>query len=775
MLKAIATAFGFAAGAAVCAAVPAIASDPVLESRVDSVLRTMSIDNKVGQMCQLTVGCVRRYGGHPDEFVFNEALLDSAVIKYKVGSMLNVPADVAQTPAEWNRIIGHIQDRTLAGGGIPDVYGVDQMHGTTYSLGGTLFPQGVNIGASFNPDLARRGAAICAYESRACGIPWIFAPVTDLGRDPRWPRMWENYGEDAYLNAVMGTAAVQGFQGDDPNRVDGRHVGACMKHYMGYGVPFSGKDRTPAVISPSDLREKHFAPYLKMVRDGKALSVMINSSSINGTPTHANYELITKWLKEDLEWDGMVVTDWGDIDFLWNRDKVAPNKKEAIAMAVNAGIDMSMDPYNPDFTTLLKELVAEGRVPMARIDDAVRRIIRFKMRIGLFDTPMTYAGDYPDYGSAAHRAEAVEAARQSIVLLKNDAGTLPLRKGARILLTGPNADNMRTLNGGWSYSWQGHRTDDCASDRNTIREALADRFGKDNVTCVPGVSYKAGGLWWEENEPDIAAAVRAAQGADVIVACIGENSYAETPGNLTDLTLSANQRELVKALAATGKPIVLILTEGRPRIIADIEPLASAVVDAMLPGDFGGDALAELLAGDCDFSAKLPFTYPREINSLVTYDYKPAEHIGKEMEGAYNYNALVSVQWPFGFGKSYNDYEYSDFTVSSDTFAPTDTLTFTVKVTNRGKMRGREPVLLFSSDVVASLTPDIRRLRAFDKVELEPGQTKTVSFAIPASELAFVDASGRWVLEAGDFVFQTGMLTTKARCTATRRWETPNR
>lgn len=741
------------------------------------MLSVMSLDEKVGQMCQLTIGCVRDYGGKggADVFVFDEALLDSAVARYKVGSMLNVPADVAQTPAEWNRIIGHIQERTLQEQRIPSVYGVDQMHGTTYTLGGTLFPQGVNIGASFNRELARQGASICAYESKACGIPWIFAPVTDLGRDCRWSRMWENYGEDAYVNAEMGTAAVLGFQGDDPNHIAPEKVAACMKHYMGYGVPFSGKDRTPAVISPSELREKHFAPYLDMVRKGHALSVMISSSSINGLPTHANRELITDWLKNDLEWDGMVVTDWGDIDFLWNRDKVAADKKDAIEMAINAGIDMSMDPYSTDFCTLLKELVAEGRVPMSRIDDAVRRILRFKMRAGLFERPMSYAKDYPRFGHADHEAAALEAARQSIVLLKNEEGILPLRKGVKILVTGPNADNMRTLNGGWSYSWQGDRADDCAGRYNTIKEALSKEFCASNVSYVPGVTYKAGGLWWEEDEPDFDAAVAAAAEADVIVACVGENSYAETPGNLSDLALSANQRELVKRLAATGKPVVLVLTEGRPRLVADIEPLASAVVDAMLPGNYGGDALAELMAGKCDFSAKLPFTYPREINSLVTYDYKPSEHIGKEMEGAYNYNALVSVQWPFGFGLSYNNYEYSDLKLDKSEFAPGDTLTVSVNVHNGGKLDGLEPVLLFSSDLVASQTPDIRRLRAFDKVRLAPDETKTVTFRLLASDLAFVGHDGHWVLEEGDFAFQIGMLAAKARCTATRRWETPNR
>ena len=659
--------------------------------------------------------------------------------------------------------------------GIPCIYGVDEIHGTTYTLDGTLFPQGVNMGATFNRDLVRRGAEVSAYETRASCVPWTYAPVVDLGRDPRWPRMWENYGEDCYLNAEMGVQAVRGFQGDDPNHVGRYNVAACVKHYMGYGVPVSGKDRTPSAIPRSDLREKHFAPYLAAVRAG-ALSVMVNSAVDNGMPFHANRELLTKWLKEDLNWDGLIVTDWADINNLCTRDHIAATKKEAIKIAINAGIDMSMVPYEVSFCTYLKELVEEGEVPMSRIDDAVARVLRLKYRLGLFDNPYWDVDKYTDFGSEKHAAEALHAAEESIVLLKNNGNTLPLKPGVKILLTGPNANSMRCLNGGWSYSWQGHRADEFAGAYNTVYEAMCNKFGKDNVTYEPGVTYAPydGDNWWQENAPETAKAVAAAAGADVIVACIGENSYCETPGNLNDLTLSANQRDLVKALAKTGKPLILVLNEGRPRIINDIEPLADAVVNAMLPGNYGGDALANLLSGEVNFSGKLPFTYPKWINALVTYDYKPCENVG-QMDGNYNYDAVMDVQWPFGFGLSYTRYTYSNLRVDKSRFASGDTLTVTVDVTNSGNVDGKESVLLYSSDLVASSSPDNRRLRGFTKIGLKAGETKTVELKLAADDLAFVGYDGRWRLEKGGFTLACGGQTVGVECTETKVWDTPNR
>ena len=804
---------------------PAIPRDEKIEQQIETLLKKMTLDEKIGQMTELTIDLLQKRTnpfagidpqkltvddikkvlkkyklekeydlskGMPKQevlfqiymriqgienqkgFQIDEAMLDSVIGKYKVGSILNVPNGVAQSVEKWQEIIKRIQEKSMKVMGIPCIYGVDQIHGTTYTLGGTFFPQGVNMAATFNRALTREGARISAYETKAGSIPWTYAPVTDLGRDPRWPRQWENYGEDAYVNAEMGREAILGFQGEDPNRIGANNVAACMKHYMGYGVPVSGKDRTPSSITVQDMREKHFAPYLEMVKAG-ALSVMINSAMNNGLPFHANYELLTQWLKEDLNWDGMIVTDWADINNLYSRDHIAKDKKEAIKLAINAGIDMSMDPYEWKFCTLLKELVNEGEVPMSRIDDAVRRVLRMKYRLGLFEKPYNDLKDYPLFGGQEHAAAALQTAEESLVLLKNADAILPLAKGKKLLMTGPNANSMRTLNGGWSYCWQGDKADQCASQYNTILESFTNKFGADNIIYEAGVTYKEGGNWWDENAPQIDKAVSAAANADYIVACIGENSYCETPGNLTNLTLSQNQLDLVKALAKTGKPVILILNEGRPRLIADIEPLAKAVVDIMLPGNYGGDALANLLAGDANFSGKMPFTYPKEINSLITYDYKPCEHIGKQMEGAYNYDAQVSVQWAFGYGLSYNTYEYSNLKVNKPNFNANDDLVFTIDVKNTGNRVGKESVLLFSSDLVASLTPDNRRLRAFEKVELKPGETKTVTLKLKGSDLAFVGYDGKWILEKGDFRIQAGNQVLNVVCTDTKKWETPNK
>lgn len=773
----------FAMASVVCAgclsgmaqSLPAIPSDPVIEANIQEWLKKMTLEEKIGQMCEITVDVVTDFPGSKEGFKLSEAMLDTVIGKYKVGSILNVPLSVAQKKEVWAEAIRKIQEKSMKEIGIPCIYGVDQIHGTTYTLDGTLFPQGVNMGASFNRELVRRGAEISAYETKAGCIPWTYAPVVDLGRDPRWPRMWENYGEDCYVNAEMGVAAVKGFQGEDPNHIGEYRVAACMKHYMGYGVPVSGKDRTPSSISRSDLREKHFAPFLAAVKAG-ALSVMVNSGVDNGMPFHANRELLTEWLKEDLNWDGMIVTDWADINNLCTRDHIAATKKEAVKIAINAGIDMSMVPYEVSFCDYLKELVQEGEVPMSRIDDAVARVLRLKYRLGLFEHPYWDIRKYDKFGSAEFAAEALQAAEESEVLLKNEGGILPLRKGTKILLAGPNANSMRCLNGGWSYSWQGHRADEFAGAYHTIYEALCDKFGTQNIVYEPGVTYAPykNDNWWEENEPEIDKAVKAAAGVDVIVACIGENSYCETPGNMNDLTLSANQRNLVKALAGTGKPVVLILNQGRPRIINDIVPLAKAVVNVMLPGNYGGDALANLLSGDANFSAKMPFTYPKYVNMLPNYDYKSCENMG-QMGGNYNYDAVMDVQWPFGYGLSYTTYAYSNLRVDRTEFVASDELVFSVDVTNTGKVEGKESVLLYSKDVVASSTPDNIRLRNFEKIALKPGETKTVTMKLKGSDLAFVGYDGKWRLEKGDFIIKCGDQQLDIRCQETKVWETPNR
>ena len=755
---------------------PAIPSDPVIEAHIQEWLKKMTLEEKIGQMCEITIDVVSDFeASKKNGFTLNPAMLDTVIGKYKVGSLLNVPLSVAQKKEKWAEAIKQIQDLSMKEIGIPCIYGVDQIHGTTYTLDGTMFPQGINMGAAFNRELTEKAAAISAYETKAGCIPWTYAPVVDLGRDPRWSRMWENYGEDCYVNAEMGKASVRGFQGSDPNHIGEYNVAACMKHYMGYGVPVSGKDRTPSSISRSDMREKHFAPFLAAIRQG-ALSVMVNSGVDNGIPFHANRELLTEWLKEDLNWDGMIVTDWADINNLCTRDHIAATKKEAVKIAINAGIDMSMVPYEVSFCDYLKELVQEGEVPMSRIDDAVARVLRLKYRLGLFENPYWDIKKYDKFGSKEFAAEALQAAEESEVLLKNEGNILPLAKGTKILLAGPNANSMRCLNGGWSYSWQGHRADEFAGAYNTIYEALCNKYGKENIIYEPGVTYAPykNDNWWEENQPEIEKSVAAASRADVIIACIGENSYCETPGNLSNLTMSENQRNLVKALAATGKPVILILNQGRPRIINDIVPLAKAVINVMLPGNYGGDALANLLAGDANFSGKMPFTYPKYINALANYDYKPCENMG-QMGGNYNYDSVMDVQWEFGFGLSYTTYSYSNLKVDKTSFTADDVLTVSVDVTNTGKVAGKESVLLYSKDLVASSTPDNIRLRNFEKIELNPGETKTVTMQLKGSDLAFVGYDGKWRLEKGDFKLKCGNQWTDIQCSETKVWDTPNK
>ena len=750
---------------------PAIPRDAKLEAKIEKTLAKMTLDEKIGQMLELNLDIMGKYDANR-KWQLNETMLDTCISKWKVGSILNAPGTRAATIEQWQYWIGLIQEKSMKYLGIPDIYGLDHNHGVTYTQGGTLFPQPINLAASFNTELARLGAEITAYESRAANCPWVYNPVVDLSRDPRWPRMWESFGEDATVNARMVEAEIKGYQGDDPNHIDRFHVGTSTKHYFAYGAPWTGKDRTPTYVSPQLLREKYFEPFKAAALAG-TLTMMVNSASINGVPVHASYEYLTKWLKDDLQWDGMLVTDWADINNLFTREHVAKDKKDAIRIAINAGIDMSMDPYSVDFCILLKELVNEGAVKMERIDDAVRRILRVKYRLGLFETPNTGGKGYEKFGSAEFAAASLQAAEESIVLLKNAEGILPLAKGGKILLTGPNANQMRCLHGGWSYTWQGSAAEDLSEKYNTIYEALCQKYGKENIILEQGVTYNERGAYFNENTPQIQKAVDAAAEADVIIACIGENSYTETPGNLSDLWLSENQRNLVKALAKTGKPIVMVLNEGRPRLIADIEPLAKAVVDILIPGNYGGDALANLLAGDANFSAKMPYTYPREINSLNTYDYKVSEEVGT-MAGAYNYDAKVSLQWPFGYGLSYTTYEYSNLKVDKSSFTADDVLTVSVDVKNTGSRAGKEAVLLYSSDLVASIVPDNKRLRDFTKIALEPGETKTVTFRLPAKALAFVGADGRWTLEEGDFILKVGNQTAPTACTKTKIWDTPN-
>ena len=737
---------------------PAIPKDNEMEAKIEKILKDMTLEEKVGQMTQITITALANG-------VELTPAGDSIMRTYKVGSVLNTPGDMAQSPQDYDRLIEELNRISLETTGIPCLYGLDHVHGTSYIAGGVLFPQEINIAATFNREHAFNMGKVTAYESRAANVPWTFSPTMDLGRNPEWPRMWESFGEDTYVNAELSVAEMKGMQGDDPNKVGPDNIAACVKHYLGYGVPVSGQDRTPSSIAASEMREKYFEPFKECLKAG-ALSLMVNSASNNGVPFHCNYELLTQWVKEDLNWDGMIVTDWADIANLHGRERVASTQKEAVKLAINAGIDMAMVPYDCQFAIDLKQLVEEGEVSMSRVDDAVRRVLRLKFRLGLFDTPNTLLADYPEFGGDAHAKMAYEAAVESEVLVKNE-GILPLDKGTRILVTGPNGNSMRTLNGGWSYTWQGHGASypEFTEKYNTIYEALAAKFGK--VSYVPGVEYDLNSTVWSYETAGIAPAVAAARNADVIVACIGENSYCETPGNLVDLHLSANQKALVKALAATGKPLVLVLNEGRPRIVEELVPLADAVIVAMLPGNHGGDALAALMCGEENFSGKLPFTYPKFSNKHATYDYKVSEKT-ETMMGSYGYNADMVVQWPFGHGLSYTSYEYSDITVDKTEFKAADVLTVTVNVKNTGKVAGAEVAQVYVTDNECSVARPEKELKGFEKVLLKPGESKVVSVRLGDEAFRFYSLGKHdFVVEPGIFTVSVGASSADIRLTST--------
>ena len=741
---------------------PAIPQDAQVEKKVENVLSSMSLEDKAGQLVQITVSEICTDGK------LDTAKVRAMVRRYRVGSFLNVFDDVSQTRELTAKYVSDIQNICVEELGIPTVFGLDMIHGATYLTDGTFFPQEINLAATFERSFASEMGRIMAYETRAAMVPWIFSPVMDLGRDPRWPRHWESWGEDPYLQSEMSEAETVAAQGEDPNHIDLDHVAVSIKHYLGYGAPVTGQDRTPAVIAPGDLKEKYFKPFKACLKAG-ALTLMANSASINGVPVHSSHEYLTEWAKEQLGWDGMIVTDWADINNLFTREHIAADRKEALEIGINAGIDMIMDPYDPTVCDDIVELVKEGRISRARLDDAVRRVLRLKVRLGLFENPVWSVDGYDEFASESFREKAYQAAVESIVLLKNEGGILPLEQGKRILVTGPNANSMRTLNGGWSYSWQGHRADEFAGDYNTIYEALRDRFGSDMVEYVPGVVY-SGYNWQSEAVLDLRAVSKAVSRADVVVVCVGENSYCETPGNINDLNLSGNQKSLVRMVAAYDKPVIMVLNEGRPRIINDIEPNVDAVIDVMLPGNFGGDALAALVSGDENFSGKLPFTYSKYVNALHTYDYKVSENV-QTMEGMYNYDAVMDVQWPFGHGLSYTEFEYSDLkAVSGSSFVSGDVLAFEVTVKNTGDRKGKESVLLYSSDLVASVVPDVKRLRQFTKIELEPGESRTVRLEFPADELAFVGRDGKWRLEAGQFRISCGGQSLVVECGQTKIW-----
>lgn len=729
-----------------------------IDRRVEELLSQMTIEEKVGQMTQITLDVI----GNGDTifnssypFALDSARLHKALLKYHVGSILNTTNNYAMKPEQWFGIISDLQElaTTKSRMKIPIIYGVDAIHGATYTDGAIMFPQQITVAAGFNPTHAYNMASVAAYETKASGITWNFSPVLDLGADPRFPRQFEGFGEDPYLISVLGEQMIWGYEGRGDSIGTPYKLASCLKHFLAYSVPFSGKDRTPAFVPDHILIEYHLEPFKRAIEAG-ASSLMVNSGIINGVSVHASYEILTKLLKEELGFEGVVVTDWQDIINLHSRDRIAKDQKEAIKLSVNAGIDMSMVPYHyEEFCENLIELVKEGEVKESRIDDAVRRILKLKIRSGLMETAVPDYRNYPDLGSEKHAKMAFQAAAEAITLLKNNNDILPLSKDIKVLVTGPNANSMRSMNGAWTYSWQGEKVDQFAGAYNTFLEAIQLKMGVDKVIYEPGVSYINEQKYFDERLERYAETLAAASKVDVILLFVGENSYTEKPGDLNDLNLSQLQTQLAKDLIATGKPVVLILNEGRPRCISSFEDLTTAVVQTYLPGNFGGDALAEILFGDINPSGRLPYTYPSYPNSIVNYYHKPSEEQNPS-PGAYQYESDYNPQWEFGHGLSYTTFEYSNLTVDKSSFSGDETLNISVTVKNTGGRAGKEAVLLYSSDVYASITPDVKRLRRFDKISLEPGESKTVKFSLQAKDLAFVNLDKQWITEPGEFTLQ---------------------
>ena len=725
------------------------------------IVSKMTLAEKIGQMAQVSIDAVCKGEDTPPTSTLQLDMdkLRDVIVNYHVGSLLNSPNTRARTAEWWTNVISQIQDVALneTRTKIPVIYGLDQIHGATYTAGSTMFPQEIALAATWNPAHAKKMGEITAYETRASNVPWNFSPVLDLGIDPRFPRQYEGFGEDPYIGSVFGYQLIKGYEGDDNNVANPNKLAACMKHFIGYSAPISGKDRTPAYIPQSALMEYH-VPAFKAAIDAGVHTVMINSGIINGEPVHASYDLLTKLLRNDLGFDGMIVTDWEDINKLYSRDRMVPNIKEAIKVSINAGVDMSMIPYDyKEFCTLLTELVNEGQVPMSRIDDAARRVVLLKLQLDLFKTPNTYRKDYPQFGSKEFQQASYDAAADAITLLKNDNNILPLQKGAKILVSGPNAVSKRSLNGGWTFSWQGEKVDEFASQYNNLLDAITNTYGKENVSYVPGVSYTAATEYATEHKDRFDEAIAAAKNADYIILCLGENSYCEKPGDLDDLYLNDLQTELAKEFLKTGKKVILVLSEGRPRVISKISSQVDAIVQTYLPGIFGADALADVLVGEVNPSGKLPYTYPAFPNSLVPYYHKHSEE-QKRSEGVYNYEGDFNPEYHFGFGLSYTTFDISNLKINKTSFAnnPKEEIIVSVDVKNTGDVEGKEVIQLYSSDLFASLVPDVKRLRRFEKVSLKAGESKTITFKLTLDDLAFYNLKSERVIEAGDFELQVG-------------------
>lgn len=716
-----------------------------IDKKVSELLAKMTIEEKIGQMTQITLGTFEEKG-KPG---LSTTKLSEGIEKFYIGSVLNTPYPYAPTAKGWKDImtaISTVNNKTRLK--IPVLYGIDAIHGASYTQGATLFPQQIGMAATFNPELVKKGAEISAYETRASSIPWVFSPDLDLPRNPAWSRIWESFGEDSYLSSKMGEAMVTGFQGQDIGSK--YHVAACMKHFIGYGSTTTGKDRTPSIIPERVLRQFDLPIYEAAIKAG-AKSVMISSGEINGTPVHASKYLITDVLKKEFKFQGVVVTDWKDIIYLHTRHKVAETNRDAVRIAVMAGIDMSMVPEDYSFCTDLLDLVNKGEIPMSRIDDAVSRILKMKMELNLFESTVADSKQYPKFGSQEFIATAYNAASESITLLKNKNTVLPLNKNEKILVTGPTANSMISLNGGWSYTWQGEKTDELAADKFTILEALQNKAGAANILYAKGADLML------ENDQEIDKAVALAKEASKIVLCLGEKNYTETPGDISNLFISASQIKLALALSKLNKPIVLVLNEGRPRLISDFEDKMDAVVQCYLPGNEGGKALADILYGDVNPSGRLPYNYPRFPNSLEKYNRKYTESLGdEEQNNDAKYQRSYQPQFEFGTGLSYTTFAYSNLQIDKTEINDLDEVTVSVDVTNTGKLAGKETVLLYLSDLYASITPEVKALKRFEKINLSPNETKTVRFKLNQKDLQFVNNDLKWISEKGTFKIQIG-------------------
>ncbi len=714
-----------------------------IDEQVANLLAKMTLEEKVGQMTQVTIDVVANDHRSPGAWQhLDPKKLRTAVVKYNVGSILNVMGS-AYSLDNWHEIITQIQDVALKETRlkIPVLYGIDAIHGANYTIGATIFPQSLAMASTWNPELMKKDGEITAYEVRASGIPWNFNPVLDIGRQPLWPRLFETLGEDPYLAATMARAYVKGLEGDNNEVSQKDKIAACVKHYLGYSFPLTGKDRTPAYIPERLLRESFLPAYQAGIEAG-AHTVMVNSSEINGVPVHSSHYYLTELLRDELGFKGFVVSDWQDIINLYTREKVAATPKEAVRQAVTAGIDMSMVPLDFSFYDLLLELAKEGSVPVSRLDEAVSRILRVKMQLGLFEN------SYPDktlkakFASPEFRKVALQAAQESIILLKNKDNILPLAKDAKILVAGPTANKLAVLNSGWTITWQGNDESLYPKDKDNILQALEKKFGKSNVTYVPGTNFNA--------EIDVAAAVKAAEQASAVVLCLGEDAYCETPGNIMDLTLPKAQINLAQALQQTGKPVVLILAEGRPRLVREIAEKSNAILAAFLPGMEGGTAIADVLAGEVNPSGKLPITYPKYPNDLTLYDHKFSESAGD-----FSYNP----QFPFGFGLSYTSFEYSGLVLEQTKLKSGEELKVAVTVKNTGQRAGKEVVQLYLTDLVASVTPANKRLKRFAKIELAPGESKLVNFTLSGKDFSFIGRDNKPTVEPGEFKVAIGKLS----------------